>query len=176
MSTASCNVSGDKGYSQTAALTAAGGPSDTSVQTTSQSTATAEIPNAYEGYDVMTIPPPTGQVRFSGGDCPGRNCSINVQLVSLNVPAFTGEGMSFGPTSVINTRTLVGTKDSFERVTIPIATTDIEGTTTVDGVVTNGLLTTDQLIRGQYSPATGVLVLNGAFSDPRPDRASTCSC
>jgi Ca2+-binding RTX toxin-like protein len=166
VSTKSCNVSGSGSFSQTAALTVAGGSTDTSVQTTSQSTATATVPNESEGFDTVTIPPPTGQVRFSGGDCVGRSCPINIQLVSLDVPAFSGAGMSFGKTSVQNTRTLVGNKDDLERVSIPITTTDIEGTTTVDGVVTNGLLAADQIIKGQYSPTTGVLVLNGAFSDP----------
>ena len=164
-SSKTCNVTPGLMFSQTA-LTASTGPTNSSVQATSQSTATAMLPNENEGFDTVPIPPPTGSMQFSGGNCPGELCQIRIDALTLNVPPFVAQGKSIGPGVVVNTQAIVGTKDPLERITFTPSASDFFATATVDGVQSAGALTAAPLIRGSYSPTTGLIQLNGDFSDP----------
>jgi hypothetical protein len=159
-----CRVTGGGSFSESALTTS--GPSNTTVQATSQSTATAMLPNESEGFDTVTIPAPSGSLLFSGGVCPGNNCTIQIDRMTLNVPPFTAQGRSVGPGTVVNTQAIVGTKDELERVTFAPPASTFFATATVDGVQSAGELLEPPLLRGSYSPATGALQINGSFVDP----------
>ncbi len=160
-----CNVTPGLTFSQSA-LTASTGPSNTTVQATSQSTATAMLPNSDEGFDTVIIPPPTGTVQFSGGNCSGQQCPITIDSITLNVPAFVSQGNSIGPGVVVNTRPLVGFKDFIDRVSFTPNADDFFATATVNGVQNAGTLQSPPFIGGTYSPVSGAFELTGSFTDP----------
>jgi hypothetical protein len=163
-STATCTVSSGS-FSATAALVVAGPEDGAAVQMTSSSNVVATIPREDESPDIVTLPPPTGQILFQGGNCPNRSCPITLQVVALRVPGFTVEFTSVDDVSVTNTDAIVGTKDASGNITFPPSSLNVVASALVGGVRQLGTLNPAPGLSGSYSATSGAIQLNGNFTD-----------
>ena len=154
-----CNAQGS--FSEP--LTSSSGAGDSTkvsmISTTGSVTATTS-----ELGDPVTaaVPPPTGDVSFTGGNCRGEQCPIVIDSVNLKIPAIAAFGTD--AVTLANTASMLGTKKADGTVIFPAATLALRASTFLGDSISAISVTPSSDLTGTYDPTSGRLNLVGTMT------------